>query len=258
MLVSLPWVATLAQDLKFEVPRLTSPVVDQAGILSPEGRARIEAVIRRLHESGGSQLAVLTVASLGGLSVEEVGIKVVDAWKLGAKEKDDGVLLLVAPNERRMRIEVGQGKEGDLPDALARRIIMEVIGPRFRAGQYDLGILLGVGAIIQQTDPQFDLNAVGISGSATRVQGKKSNRGFNFFPLIILLFIIIRIIRGIRAGVRTPFHAPSGRWDSGYRGSHWGSGSSGWDGSSGWGGGSGGGYSGGGGGFSGGGSSGSW
>jgi uncharacterized protein len=248
-------VASNAQDLDFRVPQLTSPVVDQAGILSPEGRARAESLIRRLQESGGSQLAVLTLSSLGGLTIEEVGIKVGDAWKLGTKEKDDGVILLIAPKERRMRIEVGQGKEGDLPDALSRRIITDVIGPQFRAGRYDDGILLGVAAIIQKTDPQFDLDAAGISRSAVTVRRDKPGKSFTVFPFIIFILIVMRILRGLHAGVRTPFNTQSslGRRYGGSSGHYWGSG-----GGSGWGGGSGGGYSGGGGGFSGGGSSGSW
>lgn len=257
LLLALPLVVR-AEVLDFQVPKLTSPVIDQADILSSDGRTRIESLIRRLHESGGSQLAVLTLSSLGGRSIEEVGIKVGDAWKLGTKEKDDGIILLIAPKERRMRIEVGQGKEGDLPDALAHRIITEVIGPQFRAGRFDDGVLLGVAAIIQKTDPQFDLDAAGVSRTAVTVRGNKPPKAFTIFPFIIFFLIVMRILRGLNAGVRTPFNVSTGHRSRHYGGTHWGSGGgSGWGGGSG-GGYSGGGYSGGGGGFSGGGSSGSW
>lgn len=248
-----PAFANQVKQSSFEIPALTSPVIDQVGILSTDGRVKTESLIRQLRDSGGSQLAVLIVSSLHGLTIEEASIKVVDNWKLGSKDKDDGILLLVAPNERRMRIEVGQGKEGDLPDALARRIISEIIGPQFRAGRYDAGILFGVAAIIQKTDPQFDLDKVGVPRSSSHVRSGKSSGGFNVFPFIILIFVLGRILQGLRAGPRTPFNTRVSRgrgFYSGYSGSSWGSG--------GWGGGSGGGFSGGGGGFSGGGSSGSW
>ncbi len=246
-----------AQADGFVVPAMTSPVVDQAGILSRSGLERVEGLIRSLHSSGGSQLAVLTVPSLNGLSIEEASIKVVDQWKLGDKERDDGILLMIAPQDRRMRIEVGQGKEGDLPDAWARRIISEVIGPRFRNADYDQGILLGVAAIIQRTDPQFDLSAAGASMPKMRRSRAVAGGGsaWSFISLFLLLVVISRIIRGVRSGVRTPLSSGFRTGGSGYYGGGFGGGHSG---GSGFGGGFGGGYSGGGGGFSGGGSSGSW
>ncbi len=243
---------------EFTVPQLTSPVVDQAGIISPSARQQIESLLRRVQSDGGSQIAVLTLPSLNGLTIEEVSIKVVETWQLGSKEKDDGVLLLIAPSDRRMRIEVGQGKEGDLPDAIARRIISEVIGPQFRAGRYDEGISRGVIAIIQKTDEQFDLGAAGVSRVALNPTRSRATHDFKILPFIVVLVILVNIIRHIRSGPRTPWGAPGGRINR-YRGgagrSSWGS--SGFGGRSG-GGFSGGGFSGGGGGFSGGGSSGSW
>jgi uncharacterized protein len=239
-----------ASEKSFEVPPLTSPVVDQAGILSPDGRARVEQLVRSLFESGGSQVTVLTVASLGDLSIEEASIKVVDAWKLGRDKKDDGILLMVAPNERRMRIEVGRGREGDLPDAIAKRIINQVVGPEFREGRFDGGILLGVAAIIQRSDPQFDLEKSGTPMPHARSsrRGRGSNMLFLIFVLIFMLMTpILAVLRlfGIlpRSSMRGYGHTGYGGW----------SGSGG-----GWSGGGGGGWSGGGGGFSGGGSSGSW
>ncbi len=240
---------------EFAVPQLTSPVVDQAGIISAGVRAQIESLIRSLHDGGGSQIAVLTLPSLNGLTIEEVSIKVVETWQLGSKDKDDGVLLLIAPSDRRVRIEVGQGKEGDLPDAIARRIIAEVIAPQFKTGRYGEGVLHGVIAIIQKTDPQFDLNAAGVSRVNMSSRRGQSARGFNWFPIILILIFCFRIWRGMHTGLRTPYGVPGGRIGS-HRG---GMGRSSW-GSSGFGGGGfgGGGFGGGGGGFSGGGSSGSW
>lgn len=226
----------------FEVPRLTSPVMDQAGVMSPEGRDRVERLVRSLYDSGGSQISVLTVATLGGLTIEEAGIKVVDQWKLGHQDKDDGILLLVAPNERRVRIEVGRGKEGDLPDAWARRIISQVITPAFKQGQFDEGIVLGVAAIIQRTDPQFDLDQAGAPRPRVRA---RSGGGQSLLHIVLFLFFVIWIL--LRPARR--FGMYGGR---GY--SSWGGGGFGGSGGSS----GGGGWSGGGGGFSGGGSSGSW
>jgi uncharacterized protein len=236
----------------FEVPRLTSPVVDEAGIMSIDGRQRVEKLVRAVQESGGSQISVLTVKSLGGLSIEEASIKVVDQWKLGRQDKDDGVLLMVAPNDRRLRIEVGRGKEGDLPDAIARRIINQVIGPAFRGGQFDNGILLGVAAIIQKTDPEFDLERAGAPRPRTRSGG--SGGAANL--ILILIFILFMVFMLVLRVIQFLGLMPRSSFTRGYGNSGWGGG---FGGGSGWGGGGGGGgWSGGGGGFSGGGSSGSW
>ena len=242
----LPCKLTAAPADLFEVPSLTGPVVDGAGIMSIEGRQRVEKLIRAVFESGGSQISVLTVKSLGGLSIEEASIKVVDKWKLGRQDKDDGILFMVAPNDRRLRIEVGRGKEGDLPDAISRRIINQVVGPAFRGGQFDDGILLGVAAIIQKTDPQFNLEAAGAPRPRSRsggAGGLPSAIMFLFFILFILIAPILRLLQF--AGI-----LPRGSYSrtfGGFGGGGFGGGGFG-----------GGGFGGGGGGFGGGGSSGSW
>jgi uncharacterized protein len=248
ILAGLPCKLAALPAVAFEVPRLTSPVMDEAGIMSVDGLQRVQRLVRAVQESGGSQISVLTVKSLGGLTIEEASIKVVDQWKLGRQDKDDGVLLMVAPNDRRLRIEVGRGKEGDLPDAIARRIINQVIGPAFRGGQFDDGILLGVAAIIQKTDPGFDLEGAGAPRPRTRSGGGGSAANLIlilFFILSTVLVLILRVIQFLGLMPRSSFTRSYG--------------SSGWGGGGGWsGGGGGGGWSGGGGGFSGGGSSGSW
>ena len=237
-------VAYAASDKPFEIPALTSPVIYLAGIMSPQGKAQVEQLVRAVFEAGGSQITVLTLASLGELSIEEASIKVVDQWKIGHEKKDDGILFLLAPNERRMRIEVGRGREGEVPDAIANRIIKQVVGPAFRDGQFDQGILLGVAAIIQRSDPNFDLQKAG----APRPRVRSQQQGGVLQFILVALFVIISIIdRGLNA----VFGGSRYRRMSG---GGWSGGGSGWSG----GGGGGGGWSGGGGGFSGGGSSGSW
>jgi uncharacterized protein len=136
--------AALAAD----VPYLTGRVVDNAEILSADAERRIAARLKAHEDRTTDQIAVLTVATLDGESVEEFALKVFEAWKLGQKGKDNGVLVVVAPRERRMRIEVGYGLEGTLTDLHASRIIRDVMTPRFKTGDYDGGVEAGVAAIV--------------------------------------------------------------------------------------------------------------
>ncbi len=130
------------------IPPLTEPVIDQAGVLSSTARGDIEREVRALKEEKGSEVAVLIVPSTKPEEIEQFSIRVVERWKLGRKGIDDGVLLLVAVQDRRVRIEVGRGLEGDVPDVKAFRIIDEVILPQFKAGNISGGIRAGVEAIV--------------------------------------------------------------------------------------------------------------
>ena len=141
-------VACLAHAI--DVPYLSGRIVDNAEILSAETKRRLTAQLKAHEAETGNQIAVLTVRSLEGESVESCAEQVFNTWKLGQKGKDNGVLLLVAPAERRLRIEVGYGLEGTLTDVAASRIIRNVIAPRFKEGNFDAGIGEGVGAILGQ------------------------------------------------------------------------------------------------------------
>ena len=132
-----------------DVPYLTGRVVDNAEILSPPVRDGIAAALKAHEERTTNQIAVLTVRSLEGESVEDFAVQVFEAWKLGQKGKDNGVLVLVAPNDRRMRIEVGYGLEGTLTDAAAARIIRDQMTPRFKANDFDGGVRDGVTAVVR-------------------------------------------------------------------------------------------------------------
>jgi uncharacterized protein len=131
-----------------EVPYLTGRVVDNAEILKAETRRRIADELQAHEKKTGNQVAVLTVPTLGGESVEEYAVRVFEQWKLGRKGQDNGVLVVVVPQDRRMRIEVGYGLEGTLTDVAASRIIRDVMTPRFRSGDYDGGIAQGVTAVV--------------------------------------------------------------------------------------------------------------
>jgi uncharacterized protein len=129
-------------------PELTGRVVDQANLLPADQRAAIEARLADLESKSGIQLVVATVSSLDGQEIEPYANELFRAWKLGERTKNNGVLLLVAPKERRVRIEVGYGLEGTLTDALSQVIITNAITPRFKAGDFAGGITRGVDDII--------------------------------------------------------------------------------------------------------------
>jgi len=133
-----------------DVPYLSGRVTDNAEILSSEAKQRLGDALKAHEAATGNQIAVLTVPSLDGESVESYAEQVFNTWKLGQKGKDNGVLLLVAPADRRLRIEVGYGLEGTLTDVAASRIIRNVITPRFKDGNFDAGIEEGVHAIVGQ------------------------------------------------------------------------------------------------------------
>src|SRR5471030_2311747 len=130
------------------LPALTGRVVDQANIIPASARADLETKLSDLESKSGIQLVVATVASLEGQEIEPYANALFRSWGLGEKTKNNGVLLLVAPNERRVRIEVGYGLEGTLTDALSKVIIVNAITPRFKSGDFGGGIARGVDDII--------------------------------------------------------------------------------------------------------------
>lgn len=134
--------------LAINFPALTGRIVDQAHIISPDARSKLEPKLADLENKSGIQLVVATVPSLEGQEIEPYANELFRTWKLGEKTKNNGVLLLVAPNERRVRIEVGYGLEGTLTDALSKIIIANAITPRFKAGDFGDGINRGVDDII--------------------------------------------------------------------------------------------------------------
>jgi uncharacterized protein len=145
-LVAALWVGAALAAANF--PPLTGRVVDQAKILSPVTTADLERKLADLEQKSGIQLVVATVPSLGGEEIEPYANELFRAWKLGEAKKNNGALLLIAPNERRMRIEVGYGLEGTLTDAVSSIIISNAIAPRFKAGDFNGGVTRGVDDII--------------------------------------------------------------------------------------------------------------
>ena len=138
----------LLPALALDFPALTGRVVDDANILDPQARAVLTDKLAALETKTSDQLVVVTLKSLQGTSVEDFGVELGRHWQIGQKGKNNGVLLIVAPNERKVRIEVGYGLEGALTDAVSRLIIENAITPRFRAGDFPGGITRGVDDII--------------------------------------------------------------------------------------------------------------
>jgi uncharacterized protein len=227
----------------FQVPPLEGPVMDTAHMLSAQEIAEIETTLRDIYQKNIAQIQVVTIPTLGDETIEQVGIQFAEKWKIGdAKKgnqyKDNGVIILVAQKERKIRIEVGRGLEGDLPDVIAARIIREQIVPFFKEGEPGKGILNGVYTI-------FNV----LTGHPLEVDEAAEQRHASSGPLVILwILIVIAFIFLSRINPRNRFRGGRGGWYIGGGGF----------GGGGFGGGSGGGWSGGGGGFSGGGASGSW
>lgn len=151
LVLALVPMAGQAQNL-VPVPALQALVTDQTATLSAEQRAGLEARLRAFEERKGSQLAVLMVETTQPEAIEPYALRVVEQWKLGRKKVDDGVLLLVAKQDRAVRIEVGYGLEGVLNDAISKRIISEIIVPRFKQGDYFGGIDRGIEQMIKLVD----------------------------------------------------------------------------------------------------------
>lgn len=243
-------------------PELTGRVVDEADLLSPEQETQITQQLEALEEQSQRQLVVATIPDLQGYDIADYGYQLGRAWGIGDAERNDGALLIVAPNDRKVRIEVGYGLEPVLTDGLSALIVQQQILPRFRDGDMAGGIVAGTNAIVQQLQlPQAEAEQIAQQANRKR----ESDGGFPIGALIwfgfIFFFFILPFLRG--RGRRRRFGGTMGDiilWEVGSaiaRGAVNGSSS----GSSGWGGGGsfgGGGFSGGGGSFGGGGASGGW
>lgn len=224
------------------IPALTGPLVDTAGLLSVSEADTVRSFIERINRSGKVQIVVFITDSLGEFDIESYALKVAETWKLGRKGVDDGVLLLVAPKERRMRFEIGYGLEGDIPDVIAKRILSDRMAPFFRDGRFADGIQVALESVAERL--HLDISA-GVTERRVRRSDPKGPLSV-WVILLLLLIVFISILFGGGGGGRG-FHR------SGWGGGGWGGGGFG---GGGWGGG--GGFGGGGGGFGGGGSSSSW
>lgn len=236
-------------------PPLTGRVVDNAQLLSAEAEARLTGELADLEQKTGRQLVVVTLPTLQGYEIEDYGYQLLRTWGIGRKAENDGVILLVAPNEKSVRVEVGYGLEPVLTDALSSLIIQRALLPAFREGRFEAGIVAGTEGLVKQLSLP-DSEARALVAQAAAVGAKRPAASGPSLPLILAILVVFIFLTGaLRTfGAR---RTGAGLWwllgailSSSGRG-----GGGGW---SGGGGGGGGGFSGGGGSGGGGGASGRW
>jgi uncharacterized protein len=226
-------------------PPLTGRVVDDAHVLSDQTVSDLTQKLADLETKTGRQLVVVTLPSLQGYEIEDYGYQLGRAWGIGQKGQDNGALLIIAPTEHKVRIEVGYGLEPILTDALSNQIIQSSILPKFRTGDFNGGAEAGTDAIIAQLSADAQTQTANVQQAATAAKPQSSGLGFGaILGLVIFFFVISSLFRGMG------WFLPMMILGSGSRGGGWGGG--------GWSGGGGGGFSGGGGSFGGGGASGGW
>lgn len=232
-------------------PALTGRVVDEAHLLSADTQQKLTEELAGLEQQTGRQVVVATIPDLQGYAIEDYGYQLGRAWGIGDKVRNDGVVLLVAPNDRKVRIEVGYGLEPVLTDALSSTIVQSKILPAFRSGDIEGGIVAGTEAVVAQLALPDD-QAKAIAARPTPVSQTASGEHFPSFIVILIVFwIILGLLRGLGGRRNSLWWLPlmilqNSRGSGGFSG---GGGSFG---------GGGGGFSGGGGSFGGGGSSGGW
>jgi uncharacterized protein len=184
------------------VPPLRAHVTDTSGTLTQTEQQALDSKLAAFEQRKGSQLAVLIVPTLGDETIEQYGIRVAESWKLGRNKVDDGAILLIAKNDRQLRIEVGYGLEGALPDAIAKRIIGETITPYFRNDDYYTGIAAGVDAMIAVVDGE-PLPEPSRDRSHRRQQGQISPLGVIAVIIGVIVGFVVRFSTNRVAGAGT-------------------------------------------------------
>ena len=241
-------------------PPLTGRVVDNAELLSPAAETKLTADLAALEQQTGHQLVIATLPDLQGYEIEDYGYQLLRTWALGRKGEDDGAILIVAPQDRKVRVEVGYGLEPVLTDALSSVIIQTRILPAFKAGRMEAGVVDGAEALIAQLGLPDD-QAKAVVAQVARQRAAGSGNDMSGAPIIIGAILVLWVISGVMRLLGGRRRGGAGLWwllpilldNLGRRGG------GGWSGGGGgWSGGGGGGFSGGGGSGGGGGASGSW
>jgi uncharacterized protein len=180
--------------LALDFPALSGRVVDDAGILDEGTRAALTQKLAAFEAKTTDQLVVVTLKSLQGTSIEDFGVELGRHWQIGQRDKNNGVLLIVAPNERRVRIEVGYGLEGALTDAVSRLIIENGITPRFRAGDFAGGITRGVDDIISVLSGDAEEWQARAARRPDTVSPTDSTRNDSIWPVIWVVLVVMVVV----------------------------------------------------------------
>ncbi len=177
--------------LALEAPALKGRVNDYGGMLSPEAARTLEKQLAAFEQETTTQVVLLTVPSLEGDVIESFAIRVADAWKIGQKDKGNGVMLILAKKERKIRIEVGTGLQGVLPDITAGQIIRNVMAPSLKAGDNDRGIAAGLSAIMDATKGEFKATP-----ADKKTAKKKKNSPYTLFIVLLVVGVVIVAVVG--------------------------------------------------------------
>lgn len=164
ILASPSWSLRHSAIAQADIPPLTGRVMDHSGILSEQTERTLTELLRVHEDSTGNQIVVLTMPSLEGEEIESFTLRAARAWEVGTEENDNGIVIVVAPDERKVRIEVGYGLEGAVPDAVAARIIRNEIIPSFRDGDFDSGVTAGTIALLDAVEGEYDVDGGGGDG----------------------------------------------------------------------------------------------
>ena len=202
LLAGLFWLAGAAHAQDYP-PRPDGPVYDGANILSPATKAQLDQQLRTYNAETGRAIIVATVPSLGGASIESYGSTLfTNKWGIGGAGRDMGLMLLIAPNERKMRIVVGYGLHGWFGGIMAGRVINDVIAPQFKKGDYDAGVTDGVNAILAHlAKTPEDAVAIEEAAKAAQAQESRSDGGFPFGVLIWLAFVFFFFVLPILSSI---------------------------------------------------------
>ena len=185
-----------------DIPKFSAPVVDKANILSANVESALNQSLESFRRASGPQVAVLTVSSTGNQSIEDFSVDVARKWELGDKTRDDGVLLVIAFDDRKLRVETGSGIEGELTDVETGRIIDGIIAPQLKAGNPDAAVLNGVSALISELAAAPG-ETVTIDAAAT--SDAQSTGGNIFFTIISFIFFLIAIVMFVIRGRQRGF-----------------------------------------------------
>lgn len=189
LVLMLTTLVSMAQDLK--VPALRSPVMDEAHLMHPAQKRKLEELIYQLHQSSGPQITILTIKNLEGHAIEDFSIRVAEAWQLGLKKAGNGLLVVISKDDRKVRIEVGQGIEGEITDLEANQMIRNFLIPSFRRNDYYTGLV----QVVQTVAQKFEIN---LGGTRVISHSRANQRGGSplnlALPFIVIVLVIVHIL----------------------------------------------------------------